>query len=151
MMIMIGAVSYNQNGSFGRPDNQLSAEQSDTIKATLEQFDPQNLSEEDAKSIVETFKEAGIKPGKALAEHMSELGFDAKAVGELAGVKPPPKPSLKDGSPAIDLQQVVDFLSKSLEEHDTSNLSDEQKQALFSDLKREFGLEEESHLIKITV
>ncbi|KZN66886.1 hypothetical protein N478_18845 [Pseudoalteromonas luteoviolacea S4060-1] len=150
-MIMIDAVSNSQNMSFGRPQNQLSLEQTDTIKATLEQFDSQNLSEEDAKSIVETFKEAGIKPGKALAEQMSELGFDAKAVGELAGVEPPPKPPKGGESSSINLQQVVDFLSNTLEELDTSNLDEEQKQALFGELKSEFGLKEDSNFVKISV
>ncbi|WP_063371782.1 hypothetical protein [Pseudoalteromonas luteoviolacea] len=148
---MIDAVSNSQNMSFGRPQNQLSSEQSDTIKATLEQFDSQNLSEEDAKSIVETFKEAGIKPGKALAEQMSELGFDAKAVGELAGVEPPPKPPKGGESSSINLQQVVDFLSNTLEELDTSNLDEEQKQVLFGELKSEFGLKEDSNFVKISV
>ncbi|MCF2856408.1 hypothetical protein L1286_02910 [Pseudoalteromonas sp. SMS1] len=148
---MIGAISNNQNMSFGRPENKLTSEQSDTVKTTLAQFDAQNLSEEDAKSIVETFKEAGIQPSKALAEHMSELGFDAKSVGELAGVKPPRHPLKGQASSAVDLEQAVDFLSKSLKEQDIDSLNEEQKQALFSELKSEFGLEEGSSFVKIKV
>lgn len=84
----------------------LSSEQSDTLDIILSGFDSANLTEADAQSIVEQLKEAGIKPGQGLADAFAELGFDAKEVGDLAGVTqgqrppPPPEPASEPSLPA---------------------------------------------------
>ncbi|KID58316.1 hypothetical protein JF50_06480 [Pseudoalteromonas luteoviolacea] len=148
-MITPATQSYTQTAQSNRPQPTLSEQQTNTIKETLAQFDADNLSEADAQSIVNSFSEAGIKPSKALAEQMSELGFDAKTVGELAGApaRPPKdKPALE-----VDLNQVVDYLSDALADQDTNTLSDEQKQTLLSDLKSQFGLSDDAHLVNIHV
>jgi hypothetical protein len=96
----------------------LTQEQKDLIQTTLSEFDPENLTEADALSIVETFRSAGIQPGPQLAEVMAESGFDAKAVGDLAGVAPPPPPPPQQGGGNglnIDdktLQQLSDLLDR---------------------------------------
>lgn len=73
------------------PRTQSSASLTDTqnqlINETLGQFDSKNLTTTDAQSIVATFQEAGIQPGKALAAAMENAGFDARAVGDLAGAQ----------------------------------------------------------------
>ncbi|MDK1287326.1 hypothetical protein [Pseudoalteromonas umbrosa] len=148
-MITQATQSYSHSAQASRPQITLSEQQTSTIKETLEQFDPENLSEADAQSIVNSFSEAGIKPSKALAEQMSELGFDAKAVGELAGA--PTKPPKDKSSPQVDLKQVVDYLSDALSEKDTNQLNDEQKQVLLSDLKSQLGLPEDGNLVNIHV
>ncbi len=68
----------------------LSDDQKQLISDTLEQFDAENLTEADATSIVNAFSEAGIQPGREMAEAMSAAGFNAREVGELAGVEGPP-------------------------------------------------------------
>lgn len=83
--------------------NGLSSSQLETISSVLSEFDSDSLSASDAQSIVQSFKEAGIKPSEALAKAMETEGFDAKEVGDLAGVQggrggggmppPPPPPS----------------------------------------------------------
>ncbi|MBK1724772.1 hypothetical protein, partial [Thiocystis violacea] len=65
----------------------LSEAQQQTMKDTLANFDADNLSASDATSIVDAFNEAGIQPGAAMESAMEDLGFDAKAVGEKAGVE----------------------------------------------------------------
>ncbi len=66
-----------------------SSSQSDTISSILAEYDASNLSENDAKSIVSAFQEAGIEPSEELVNAMAEAGFDAKEVGTLAGVAGP--------------------------------------------------------------
>lgn len=82
-----------QQRSVGLGANSLTQGQSQLINETLSQFNANSLTESDARAIVSTFSEAGIRPGKELAKAMEEAGFDAKTVGELAGVSPPPPPS----------------------------------------------------------
>ena len=78
------------------------------------EFDADNLSESDAISIVETLSNAGIQPSKTLADAMDELGFDAKAIGDLANQKPqgnrPPPPQNSEDIGLIGeyLNQLVD-------------------------------------------
>jgi len=83
-----GAAAFAPQQSPAGPQR-LSNDQRQLITDTLSEFDADKLMEADAQSIVETFKEAGIRPGRELAELMSESGFDAKTVGELAGNEPP--------------------------------------------------------------
>jgi hypothetical protein len=92
------SATYNSSSS----SKGLSSSQLETISSTLSQFDSSSLSEDDAKSIVETFSAAGIEGSKELASAMEEAGFDAKEVGDLAGLggpqgggggMPPPPPS----------------------------------------------------------
>ena len=65
-----------------------SSSQAETISSILAEYDADNLSESDAKSIVAAFQEAGIEPSEELVSAMAEAGFDAKEVGTLAGVGP---------------------------------------------------------------
>jgi Ca2+-binding EF-hand superfamily protein len=66
-----------------------SSSQSETISSILLEYDSSNLSQNDAKSIVSAFQEAGIEPSEELVSAMAEAGFDAKEVGTLAGVAGP--------------------------------------------------------------
>ncbi len=121
------AQPQQSNNSPSLSDNQLK-----TIEETLAQYDTDNLTESDAAAIVEAFSEAGIQPGRELESAMAEHGFDAKSVGELAGVEgkgsaqsagghPPPPPELNlddDG-----LQQLSDLLN----EYYSGELTDEEQ------------------------
>ncbi|MDB2562295.1 hypothetical protein N9X61_01685 [Sulfurimonas sp.] len=86
----IGSISstqtYQATASNSTRSNSLSTDQKALIEETLSQYDASSLSAEDAAAIVEAFSEAGINPSKALENAMSSSGFDAKEVGDLAGV-----------------------------------------------------------------
>ncbi len=87
--ISAGMVPMQSGGRHGGSSSAaLTAEQKATITETLEQFDASTLTEADAQSIVSAFSEVGIQPGREMAEAMSAAGFDAREVGELAGVGP---------------------------------------------------------------
>ncbi|WP_155250695.1 hypothetical protein [Pseudoalteromonas luteoviolacea] len=129
----------------------LSEQQSDTVAGILQQFEAQTLSENDAISIVDSFREAGIKPSHALSVKMAELGFDAKAVGELAGVPRPDKQHKARPPAEVNLKQVVTFLSDTLAEHNTKQLSSEQIQTQLNDIKHELGISEGHSLFNIKV
>jgi len=66
----------------------LTDKQAQHIKDTLSKHDPNNLTKADAKEIVSSFREAGIRPSIALKQAMSREGFDAKEVVKKAGVRP---------------------------------------------------------------
>ncbi|PLY11194.1 MAG: hypothetical protein C0626_01090 [Arcobacter sp.] len=68
--------------------NSLSYEQQQIIDDTLLNYDSNSLSQRDAQEIVAAFQDANIRPSKQLSDAMSSLGFDAKEVGDLAGVGP---------------------------------------------------------------
>ena len=67
---------------------QLTDKQAQLVKDTLSKYEPNNLTEADAKEIVSSFREAGIRPSKALKEAMLAEGFDAKEVVKKAGIRP---------------------------------------------------------------
>ena len=66
----------------------LTDKQAQLVKDTLNKYEPNNLTEADAKEIVSSFREAGIRPSKALKEAMLAEGFDAKEVVKKAGIRP---------------------------------------------------------------
>ncbi|MCC2618353.1 hypothetical protein LJ739_19020 [Aestuariibacter halophilus] len=85
--------SISSNNTMMRPEPKpLTDEQKNTLNDILSNYDADNLSAGDAKAIAEQLKEAGINPGPGLGKSMSDLGFDAKEIGKLAGAPPPPKP-----------------------------------------------------------
>ncbi|MDO6567871.1 hypothetical protein Q4561_12435 [Alteromonas sp. 1_MG-2023] len=82
-----------------RPEGQaLTDSQKESVSSILSSFDPENLSSDDAASIVEQFKEAGIEPSKSLNTALSSAGFDGKNVAELAGMGKPPPPPQQDSA-----------------------------------------------------
>ncbi len=132
----------------GGSSNPLTDAQKATITETLEQFDASNLTEADAQSIVSAFSEAGIQPGREMAEAMSAAGFNAREVGDLAGVgphnqgqsqgmgggmpPPPPPGGGKEGGMNIDESSFEELLSL-LEEYD--EMSEEARQSSIDALR----------------
>lgn len=129
-----------------RSSASLTEFQTELIASTLAQYDSQNLTQEDAEAIVNTFSEAGIAPSKALEEAMNTAGFDAREVGDMArtegsqlsGAMPPPPPPPSQSSSDDTLLELLTSLN---EDEATSiaqsliNLSDEGKEALKDSLK----------------
>lgn len=136
-------VSYASNGG-------LSTEQKDFIEQTLSQFDADALSEEDARSIIETFKEAGIQPGKQLESAMAASGFDAKQVGDLGGAGERP-PSGQQSSESVQFSEVVDYLTElldtALSESESGTLSEDQKLSIYETMSEKFNIQADSSII----
>ncbi|MCW8885468.1 MAG: hypothetical protein OQK12_09470 [Motiliproteus sp.] len=121
----------------------LSDDQLQLIEETLAQYDSESLSESDAAAIVEVFSEAGIEPGKELASAMGEFGFDAKTVGDLAGVEgpgqggpsgaggnPPPPPELSSLG-----EEGLQTLNELLNEYYSGELTDEEQGTTLSSIQ----------------
>lgn len=73
----------------------LTPEQLSGLAKGLENYDPNNLSPSEAKDIVSRVKDLGISPGRGLASAMADAGFNAREVGQKAGLGkegPPPPP-----------------------------------------------------------
>lgn len=136
-------VSSSTNNS--SKQNSLSSSQLDTIESTLSSFDADSLSSEDAMQIVDAFKSAGIRPSEELASAMDSFGFNAKEVGDLAGVSkgdmPPPPPPPKDEE--IDtVSSLLETLFESEEDDETS--SDSSFESIMDYTSRILNLNEKS-------
>ena len=77
----------SQSHTLGR--SHLTDKQSQHIKETLSKYDPNNLTKADAKEIVSSFREAGIRPSKALKQAMSAEGLDAKILAKKGELQHP--------------------------------------------------------------
>lgn len=141
--------------ALGQSNYVLTQNQQSLISETLSQFDVENLTESDALTIVEAFSQAGIKPSSALEKSLSELGVDAKYLGELANVSgqgnrppPPPKQSTEE------ISSMVDYLSELLEESlaasENGKLSDEEKASILAKIFEKFDIEEGDSIINTT-
>ena len=130
-----------------RSEQSLTEEQQTFITDTLAEFNADELSEEDALSIIEMFSQADIQPGAALEKAMSSAGFDAKNLGDIAAAsdssRPPPPPPPKQSSDEI--SSMADYLAELLEEtlaaSQSENLSDEDKQAILAQVFDKFNIE----------
>ncbi|SDD81165.1 hypothetical protein [Kordiimonas lacus] len=134
------------------PPKPLSDDQKNLISETLSNYDPDTVSEEDAQAIVSAFKDAGIRPGKELASAMEELGFDARAVGELAGAErpkgpPPPKPGEGQALNTEGLQTIEDIL----EDYDLTELSEEDEESILKAFEEAGLIGEEGSVFNLTV
>jgi len=130
----------------------LNGEQQALIIDVLSPFEPENLSQDDAMEIVSVFSEAGIRPGKQLEELMAAQGFDAKNVGELAGIdKSTPQIQPKAVSADLKVDQLVSFLEALMTDKVGGSLTDEDKQQIYHELLLRFGIEQGELLVSIKV
>jgi len=145
----LSSVSLNQSFS----SQKLNSEQKEAIDSILSDYDSSALSEQDAKDMVLAFQEAGINPSKDFADQLEITGFDARKIGDLAGVTPPqqpeggsPPPKQGDNSSGVN-QGNLQLLQSILEQYaDLSTLSAEDEQKLSNRLM-EAGLLEPGALI----
>lgn len=136
----------------------LSDEQKTLITETLSQYDVDNLSESDAQSIVEAFSQAELTPGKALEEAMSEAGFDAKEIGDLAGVGPGQEGGMQEGGPPPPksegqsfTEEMLTTLESLLEEYKGKDLDSETIDSITATMEEIFGLERSGRLFDVSV
>lgn len=152
--------SINTNVSMPPPprktDQNLTDEQQLFIADTLSEYDAENVTETDAINIIASFSQAGIKPGAALEQTMSDLGFDAKNVGDIGNVSATsrrPPPPLEQS--AEEISSMVEFLTERLEKKLAANiddsLSDEDKQSILTQVFDKFDLQDADSIINTTV
>lgn len=104
-----------------RPDAKMTAEQSEKLSEVLENYDTENLSYEDAKSLVSQISELGIEPGRDLAAALGEAGLDARDLANQAGIgrggdRPPPPPPGAGGKGSDSVEDaVVSLISEAVE------------------------------------
>ena len=123
---------------------EITDDQKALIEQTLAEYDADNLSQSDAKDIANTFKEAGIEPNKAFSEALSEVGFDAKEIRDLArGEKGQRPPKQEESSTGLDLSSVTSFL-------DSVSTSNSNGASLSASIAQKFGISEGQSLINVT-
>ncbi len=114
---------------------ELSADQTSQIAEILSQYDPDNVSDEDAKAIFAAFKDAGITPAKGMKEAIEAAGFDAedlraRGMGDQ-GMLPPPRSTSSQGINLSALKSLQELLSQ----YDLTNLSESDQSDLTSKLQ----------------
>jgi len=127
----------------------MTTEQKEKAIEILGQFSTDNLSGNDASSIVEGFSELGIAPSQELEQLMADNGFDAKGVGEMAlenGSKMPPPPPPQNN--VSNSSEMVSFLEELLEDYD-EQLSDNDKDSILSAVQEKFGMNSNESLVSV--
>lgn len=133
-----------------RSVSSLTDEQKQKIADILSQYDPENVSEDDAKAIFQAFKDAGITPAKGMKEAIEAAGFDAedlrtKGMPDKGQMPPPPPPdSSTSGVNVSALQSLQDILS----EYDLSDMSEDEQSQLLSQLQEQ-GLMNPGYIIDL--
>lgn len=159
MISSINAGSSITMPSSSRSEKALTEDQLTLISDTLSELDTDNLTTADALSILETFSDAGIELGKAMESTMSELGFDAQEIGDLANVEgdrpppPPPPPSQSSdeiSSMASYLEELLEETVAASEAESIDELSEEQRFSVYAQVMEKFGIEEGDSLIDTT-
>jgi hypothetical protein len=128
------SVSSSQNIST-QSNSTLSSYQKEYIGSLLENYDSSNLSSDDALEIVSALKDQGIAASEELASTMADSGFDAKEIGDLAGVSggavgggkpaggpPPPPPQAGNQTSEEEEDYISELLDSllSVDEDDTT-------------------------------
>jgi len=147
----LGNIGAHSASGPAKQDKPLTEQQTQLVSETLSQYEMEQLTQEDAVEIVEAFKEAGVTPGKALAEAMAQFEFDARSVGELAGIKgnetgPPPPLQSQPKKDSI-TSEMLDFLSEQLDKYGDGELSLENKESIMAAMQKEFSLQPGQHLL----
>jgi hypothetical protein len=129
----------------------MTADQKSQVNDILDQYSVDNLSSDDATAIVKSFEALGITPGQELEQVMADKGFDAKSVGDSAGLQgpggkegmpPPPKNEVSNSS------EMVSFLEEILESYG-EQLSDEDKDSILTAVQEKFGMDDTDSLIHL--
>lgn len=129
----------------------MTAEQKSQVSDILDQYSVDSLSSDDASSIVNSFEELGITPSQELEQVMADKGFDARSVGDKAGLQepgdgrmPPPPPKNEVSNSA----EMVSFLEEILESYG-EQLSDDDKDSILTAVQEKFGMDDSDSLIHV--
>ncbi len=98
-----GSIQYQP---FNDSAAKLTDEQKETLQSIIANYDPENMTQESMKAMMEEIKAAGITPGKELRDIMDAAGF-----------KPPEKPQGPPPQESGDTQNslpqfLIDFMEK---------------------------------------
>ncbi len=127
----------------GQGGASLTDDQKQLITDTLNQFDADSLTEADATSIVSSFQEAGIQPGKELAQVMETAGFDAKIVGDMAGVQGPPPGGPQGQGGGINInEELLEELYTLLDQYYAEETTDVDRSSLTDSIRTLLGSED---------
>jgi hypothetical protein len=133
MINSISGSSLQGMNSMSAIQQTLTDDQKQAVSDILSEYDPENLTQADKKSIMDSFRQEGIRPGRALDEAVEELGFDSKSLKPKPPAGgPPPAPAGKGGK-SIN-SESLQTLQNILEEYDLTNLSEEDTESLMSEL-----------------
>ena len=130
-----GVGSMYGNRTFPTP-HPLTDEQKSQVQSILSQYDPSNVSAEDAKNIFKAFREADIRPGPDLKNAISAAGFDAGNLRSLA--RPEGYHGHRHGAASAPGNRVnmstLQSLQSILNQYDLSNMSPDQEKEILSKL-----------------
>ncbi len=117
----------------------MTQDQRQLIEDTLSKYDAENLTQVDASAIVEAFSAAGIQPGRELAGAMAEFGFDAKSVGDLAGVGGSQPPAAQTSPVTLNISDaMLQQLNELLSDYYSEDLSESDRETTLSAIKEIF-------------
>lgn len=143
--MITGISGANMVAPQSQPSNNassLSADQRQLIEETLAEYNVDQLTEADAISITETFADAGIQPSREFVQAMSEAGFDARTVGDLAGVGGPQQGGIEQrGTPPPPPQslnisdEMLQSLNDLLNDYYSGDLTEDEQEATLSSIK----------------
>ena len=114
-------------------------EEKSTVASILEDYDPSDLTAEDAQAINESFNEAGIVPGFGLFEAIQDAGFDGETIRALDPSSPaerpkgPPPPPPSGGIAGLNTEALTE-LQSILEKYSLDDLSEEDEEQLIAEL-----------------
>lgn len=157
MIDSIGSMGAMPPPPKGGKSESLTVQQNNILTETLSSFDAESLTSDDAFSIVTALQEAGISHGAGLESAMADLGFDAKSIGDLAGVSGKENSGIaKEQSSTgvhIEMTSMMDFLTETVQEKlaQTGNddLTTDEKAEVFQQLVEKFGLTEDDKLVDL--
>ena len=128
----------SQSHTLGR--SHLTDKQSQYIKETLSKYDPNNLTKADAKEIVSSFREAGIRPSKALKEAMSAEGFDAKILAKKGGLQHPHPSETAEKKKSLNISEnQLSELYKLLHQYHNDDSLDKDRNSLLNSIQTVLG------------
>lgn len=132
----------------------LTAEQKTALNDVIAKYDASDLSDDDAKALVEEISELGVSKGDDLTAALTDAGIDPKALAEQAGIgrgegPPPPPATALGGSKGPESEEVKTLLSivESLRESTEENGTEEFFGSLLAEALQEAGIDTSSPIV----
>ena len=139
----------------------LTDDQKSQVQSILSQYDSKNVTATDAKSIFKAFREAGIGPSPDLRDAISKAGFDAQQLRSLAqpegssghhhhhhGAQGAGQSGTAASGQGLNTS-ALQSLQSILGQYDLTNLSDDQKSGLMTQLNNA-GLLQSGYTINLS-
>jgi hypothetical protein len=116
----MGSTQYMPQAS-----SKLTDDQKSQLEEIISNYDPENMTQEDMKSMMDEIRDAGITPSKDLRDIMDAAGF-----------KPPEKPQgpPPDDSTSETKQQLPDYLLDFIQKQESGSVTQDDINSLIKDL-----------------